>query len=77
LLLEKESTVLFAFRKTKHLTTVSLKKRMFCVIASPLFKDIPSPRYWQRTEEREKQEKEKEKSWSEKLAFREESVIIK
>jgi len=51
LLLEKESVVLFAFRKRKHLTIVSLKKKMLRVKASPLFKHVPSPRYRQRTEE--------------------------
>jgi len=44
---------------------------MLRVEASPLVKDVPSPRYRRRTEEREKQQKEKEKSWSEKLPFRE------
>jgi len=71
LLLEKESIVLFSFRKRKHPTIVSLEKRMPRVEASPLLKDVSSPRYSQRTEEREKQEKEKEKSWNEKLPFRE------
>jgi len=62
LLLEKESIVLFAFRKSKHLTIVSLKKKMLRVEASPLFKDVPSPgigRGRQRTEgEGERKRKE-------------------
>jgi len=78
LLLEKESIVLFAFRKSKHLTIVSLKKKMLRVEASPLFKDVPSPWYRQRTAEDGRRRRKKKKRveitsklWSEKLPFRE------
>jgi len=64
LLLEKESIILFAFRKRKHLTIVSLKKRMLRVEASPLFKDVPSPRYSRgrkREDGRERKTRERER----------------
>jgi len=60
LLLEKESIVLFAFRKRKHLTIVSLKKKMLRVEASPLFKDVPSPGKkggWKREKNKKKRKK--------------------
>jgi len=63
LLLEKESIVLFAFRKRKHFTIVSLKKRMLHVEASPLFEDVPSPgidRGWKREKNKRKRKKNHE-----------------